>query len=499
MSSNYINDYYPPLIIDIGTANVKYSQPILNTCKLTREVIKTNDKEEDIINANTIFDYKNCIKSVPITNYLNKIDNIKDKEIIDFDFSKSKNRKWSHEPVYSGKIYSFDKWKYIVESIGKSIYEGNKNYFDQELYSETPLIITQDSLPLIDIEKQVQQIYEICFEELKCQNVLICSSAMVNLYSHNISSGLVIDIGESRTCITPIKNGFACYDRAVRSEFFSGRTMTAMMAQMDQDYKNNDSKELMTEVMYKNYSISEETKTKKHFCCPEDISSYDHKYCHLSYLFTFPEIFRSLYWDSVRTTHDFIKSFIYCNKSNNDHNPKFNEREEIKAYFATERNKKAGNRTIKTLKFTEWTNSINKHYSLNNTNGLIEQIRQSEIGLINKEELVKFRHYSLSHLLYYQIEQLIYEDSDFRNFDIVFAGGVLNTPNLKNVLKKDLESLTNSADNAMSIHFPDINDASCSFYKGANYLSKLGNLSSLMVSRQEFYEVGKECLGYNYI
>ena len=35
MSSNNYNDYYPPLIIDIGTANVKYSQPILNTCKLT--------------------------------------------------------------------------------------------------------------------------------------------------------------------------------------------------------------------------------------------------------------------------------------------------------------------------------------------------------------------------------------------------------------------------------------------------------------------------------
>lgn len=54
MSSNYLNEYYPPLIIDIGTANVKYSQPILNTCKLTREVIKANNKEEDIINANTI-------------------------------------------------------------------------------------------------------------------------------------------------------------------------------------------------------------------------------------------------------------------------------------------------------------------------------------------------------------------------------------------------------------------------------------------------------------
>lgn len=51
----------------------------------------------------------------------------------------------------------------------------------------------------------------------------------------------------------------------------------------------------------------------------------------------------------------------------------------------------------------------------------------------------------------------------------------------------------------MSIRFPDISDASCSFYKGANYLSKLGNLNSLMVSRQEYYEVGKECLGYNYI
>ena len=57
MSSNYINDYYPPLIIDIGTANVKYSQPILNTCKLTREVIKTNDKEEDIINSLNVMQY----------------------------------------------------------------------------------------------------------------------------------------------------------------------------------------------------------------------------------------------------------------------------------------------------------------------------------------------------------------------------------------------------------------------------------------------------------
>ena len=121
------------------------------------------------------------------------------------------------------------------------------------------------------------------------------------------------------------------------------------------------------------------------------------------------------------------------------------------------------------------------------------------ISLINKEELVKFRHYSLSHLLYYEIEQLLYEDPDFRSFDVVFAGAVLNIPNLRDVLKKDLESLTNNADNTMSIRFPDINDSSCSIYKGANYLSKLGNLNSLMVSRQEYYEVGKECLGYNYI
>ena len=87
------------------------------------------------------------------------------------------------------------------------------------------------------------------------------------------------------------------------------------------------------------------------------------------------------------------------------------------------------------------------------------------ISLINKEELVKFRHYSLSHLLYYEIEQLLYEDPDFRNFDVVFAGGVLNIPNLRDVLKKDLESLTNNADNTMSIRFPDINDSHVRFIK----------------------------------
>ena len=92
--------------------------------------------------------------------------------------------------------------------------------------------------------------------------------------------------------------------------------------------------------MYKNYRISEEVKTKKHFCCPEDSSLNEHKYCHLSYLFSFPEIFRALYWDNVRTTHEFIKSFIYANKPGNVNNPKFNEREEIKAYFVSEKEKK---------------------------------------------------------------------------------------------------------------------------------------------------------------
>lgn len=57
-----------------------------------------------------------------------------------------------------------------------------------------------------------------------------------------------------------------------------------------------------------------------------------------------------------------------------------------------------------------------------------------------------------------------------------------------------------NADKAVHLYFPnpEINSC-CSYVKGVNYMSKLDNLNSLMVSRQEYYDVGKEFLCYNYI
>lgn len=508
MSTNKLNDYYPPLIIDIGTSNVKYSQPILNTCKLAKEVIKNKDKknedmekcikkeEDDIVNANTIFDYQNCIESRSVKDYL-PVDDSKNDEILDFDFSKEKERKFCHEPIYGGKIYSFDSWQSIIEQIGRSKYE--KNYFSQEYFSETPLIITQDSLPLSEIENQVKNIYEICFEKLKCQYVLLCNSAMINLYSQNISSGIVVDIGESRTCITPIRNGFACYDKAIRSDFFSGRTITAMMAQMENEYKNDELKILNTRITYKSYLEMDKKKKELPFCCPIDykIETSIHKYCHINYLFSFPEIFKALYRENMKTTHDYIKNFLYYSPITNE--KKFNEREEIKVFLSSEKDKQ----NVKTLKFPEWSNGINKIYIANKTSGntLNEQILQSDPNYINQEELIKFRQFSLSQTIIHLYDQIIKEEAanSAKYSNIVFCGGVLNTPNLREVFKRDMESLFLSSNSSLNLYFPQIKDASCSFYKGANYLSKLNNLESLMVSRQEFYEVGAQNLGYNYI
>lgn len=498
MSTNKVNDYYPPLFIDIGTSNVKFSQPILSTCKLAKEVIKNKDKkyddkemkEDDIVNENTIFDYQNCIESRPVKDYL-PIDDSKNDDILDFDFFKESKRKFSFEKIYGGKIdsNSFDSWKSIVEQIGKSKYE--KNYFSQESFSETPLIITQDSLPLSELEKQVKQIYEICFEELKCQYVLLCNSAMINLYSQNISSGIVVDIGESRTCITPIRNGFACYDKAIRSEFFSGRTITAMMAQMENEYQNDELKTLNTKITYKSYLEMDKKKKELSFCCPIDYKneSSNHKHCHLVYLFSFPEIFKALYRKDKKTTHHSIQKFLYSSVLDEK---KFNAREVIEVMEQ---------HNLKTLKYPEWSNEINKIYIGSNTTGntLNEQILQSDQNYINKEELIKFRQFSLSQTIIHLFEQLVKEESanSAKYSNIVFCGGVLNTPGLQEILKKDIKSL--SSISSLNLYFPQIKDASCSFYKGANYLSKLNNLASLMVSRQEFYEVGSENLGYNYI
>lgn len=210
MKTNKMQDYYPPLFIDIGSDTVKYSQTTLNTFKLTKEIIKKKELSQsftnDIVNANTIFEYKNNMICRPIIDYLFntykggnqnpllEYDTYKAEEL-KFDFSgleDTQNMMYGYEPFYCGRILNFDIWEKIVEEIGLDRY--SKNYFETERFAETPLIISQEALSGEELEDQVKNIYELCFERLNAQYVLICSQAMINLFSQNITSRIVVDV-----------------------------------------------------------------------------------------------------------------------------------------------------------------------------------------------------------------------------------------------------------------------------------------------------------------
>jgi hypothetical protein len=91
MSTNSLSDFRPPIIIDIGTNSIKFSQPILNTCKLAKEVIKERnqkpnsiDPQDEVINANKIFNYKNCIETFQTSTLYN----INNDDSINLDYNK---------------------------------------------------------------------------------------------------------------------------------------------------------------------------------------------------------------------------------------------------------------------------------------------------------------------------------------------------------------------------------------------------------------------------
>ena len=79
-SLNKFNDLNSPLIVNMGTQNIKYTQPILSPYKLSKKIINkieseepTTEKpieEEEMINANSIFDFQGLMKIKPTLNFL---------------------------------------------------------------------------------------------------------------------------------------------------------------------------------------------------------------------------------------------------------------------------------------------------------------------------------------------------------------------------------------------------------------------------------------------
>lgn len=102
------------------------------------------------------------------------------------------------------------------------------------------------------------------------------------------------------------------------------------------------------------------------------------------------------------------------------------------------------------------------------------------------------------------MENLIFKNlqnaESFRN--VYFCGGVLNSNNYSECIRNNLNQLiSNENKNEIYYNFSSskLNDNIYSFYKGANYLSKLEELDSIMISRLDYYEKGKDQLCFNFI
>lgn len=65
--------------------------------------------------------------------------------------------------------------------------------------------------------KLLSKITELAFETLEVANFQFTSSASNIMYSNGLSTGLVIDMGESSTSLTPIYEGFIMSHAAKRT------------------------------------------------------------------------------------------------------------------------------------------------------------------------------------------------------------------------------------------------------------------------------------------
>jgi actin-related protein len=291
MSNHYLSDYQPPIIIDVGTDRVKFAQSLLNPqsiSKQLREAEKKNGTSENFsfpLNPNTIFELDIFVDSIPtiIASSLNnnkensyymtkyseqmKISDPTERKIKNYELfceklknefnndpnlnidlsllykSSSSGNNLNHQQITSefGKFENIDmfwggqirqseleNWKEVISTVGKMKLQ-NHNFLNKCL-SETPIILTQKALPYDILKDQNMKIFEILFEEYKCPYAMISSLGVLNAYSQNIESGIIIDMGESGTNITVVKDGFTMYNDSIFLPFLSGRNINCLLA-----------------------------------------------------------------------------------------------------------------------------------------------------------------------------------------------------------------------------------------------------------------------------
>jgi len=102
------------------------------------------------------------------------------------------------------------------------------------------------------------------------------------------------------------------------------------------------------------------------------------------------------------------------------------------------------------------------------------------------------------------MENLIFDKVKNAEFysNIFFCGGVLNShkyPEMIRNLVQKLLSKENLSQVDLRFSSDKIKDNIYSFYKGANFLSKVENLEDNMISMQDYHENGKERLCIKFI
>ena len=250
-----------------------------------------------------------------------------------------------------------------------------------------------------------------------------------------------------------------------------------------------DEKQKMAEELkklsYRNFPLRNDINKYFNFVDIENMNCFNQ-------IYFFPEVFKHN-MSQDRFNYLNITDFI-LNK--NLDLKSFSVREQLEIPFE--------NKIMTHEEFYEFT--LNYLFADEHKDSFERQVLKYESDFLKTKELNKFRNLSLGHSLIYTIDKLITADvlNSDKYLNLVCTGGVCNTKNMVKSINKDIQSLlTISHDSNKQDYVKMIDtkydDYSTSFYKGANFISKLPDLENIMISRQQYYDHGSDFLSYCYI
>jgi actin-related protein 2 len=132
-------------------------------------------------------------------------------------------------PVERGIVKNFNDMESIFESVFSKLRSTRSpiltpsNQQRSDSGSGGSVVLTETYSTSTD--KQREKIFELMFETFQLNRVNVSASAALTLAARGATSGLVVDIGESKTEIVPIISGFV-HKGAVKNSSVGGRTVT---------------------------------------------------------------------------------------------------------------------------------------------------------------------------------------------------------------------------------------------------------------------------------